>query len=526
MMAQTVSVHNGNSGTVSQEHNARDAEYIKNHVNQEGVIEGGYYRTIIHEPKEEAINRIFASALEEYNAKKRADVKHPGREIDDYYKHLASLLEENKKRKSVDGNKSGYEVMQPCYEVILQIGNIDTVNCSSDSDYDTDRLDPRVAEEILLEAINRVKEKFIIPAVDREGRPILDEDGNQKMWTCIEIIGLYVHDDEKLKGIHAHLDYIPVAHNYKRGLSMQPGLTKALEEMGLRQDRLEDLSKDRTRLMMERFGIEYHDSDYMDANGKQIPKSELTDEQKLHRKLASELVPCRTPQMKLQDMFRDSIREVMTERGIPIADIQQSNRDHSDKRSWAEIMEQVAANKQSKEIHKELSGKIKTLKSDIEMIEEKRSSLINWDKRPKSEKELMKQVNEEVKDMPNIIGPKMKLVPDILWNNLLKLLKGYFRLEAENNKLRASTGIQKVREANAVINKRDSIIDAAESKAKDIITEAESVRIRSKLLKENHELRSELDIYRSAADRNPGFMKAVEQEMRGKETHRVSETSR
>lgn len=148
-------------------------------------------------------------------------------------------------------------------------------------------------------------------------------------------------------------------------------------------------------------------------------------------KLASELVPSRTPQMKLQDLFRDSIREVVPERGVPIADMLQSDRGHSEKKSWA-----------------------------------------------------------------------------------------------ENNKLRASTGIQKVREANAVINKRDSIIDAAESKAKDIITEAESVRIRSKLLKENHELRAELDIYRSAADRNPGFMKAVEQEMRGKETHRVSETSR
>lgn len=127
--------------------------------------------------------------------------------------------------------------------------------------------------------------------------------------------------------------------------------------------------------------------------------------------------------------------------------------------------------------------------------------------------------------MPNIIGPKMKLVPDTLWSNLLKLLKGYFRLEAENNKLRASTGIQKVREANAVINKRDSIIDAAESKAKDIITEAESVRIRSKLLKENHELRSELDIYRSAAGKNPAFMKAVEQEMEGQKKSRSEERS-
>lgn len=59
MMAQTVSVHNGNSGKVAQEHNARDAEYLKYHVNQEGVIPGGYYKIIVHEPEADAINRIF-----------------------------------------------------------------------------------------------------------------------------------------------------------------------------------------------------------------------------------------------------------------------------------------------------------------------------------------------------------------------------------------------------------------------------------------------------------------------------------
>ena len=115
MIAQTVSVHNGNSGKVAQEHNARDAEYLKYHVNQEGVIPGGYYKIIVHESEADAINRIFSDALEEYNAKKRADVKHPGREIPDYYEHIKSQLDESKKRKSVKGNKGGFEMMQPCY---------------------------------------------------------------------------------------------------------------------------------------------------------------------------------------------------------------------------------------------------------------------------------------------------------------------------------------------------------------------------------------------------------------------------
>lgn len=59
MMAQTISVHNGNSVMVGQEHNARKAEYLKYHVNQEHVLPDGYHKSIIHEPLEEAINRIF-----------------------------------------------------------------------------------------------------------------------------------------------------------------------------------------------------------------------------------------------------------------------------------------------------------------------------------------------------------------------------------------------------------------------------------------------------------------------------------
>ena len=101
MVEQTISVHNGNSSTVGQAHNNREAEYLRNHVNQDHVNVNGYHRTIIHENVEDAINRIFADSLEEYNAKKRADKKHPGREIKNYYKHLEKLCEDKKKRKAI-----------------------------------------------------------------------------------------------------------------------------------------------------------------------------------------------------------------------------------------------------------------------------------------------------------------------------------------------------------------------------------------------------------------------------------------
>lgn len=140
--------------------------------------------------------------------------------------------------------------MQPCYEVIVQIGNCDTVNSRTNPGYDLDRLDPELGEKMLLEAIERTRERFMVPAADKNGNPICDENGVQKTWCCIEIVGLYIHDDEIKKGIHAHVDYVPVAHNYRRGLSMQPGLNNALTEMGLAADRIEDIAPERTRLMM------------------------------------------------------------------------------------------------------------------------------------------------------------------------------------------------------------------------------------------------------------------------------------
>ena len=52
-------------------------------------------------------------------------------------------------------------------------------------------------------------------------------------WTAgmNEAIGIYYHGDEE-GGPHVHVDYVPVAHGYSRGPSVQPGLAKALGEQG------------------------------------------------------------------------------------------------------------------------------------------------------------------------------------------------------------------------------------------------------------------------------------------------------
>ena len=46
------------------------------------------------------------------------------------------------------------------------------------------------------------------------------------------LIGAYLHGDEQ-GGVHVHLDYIPVAHGYRRGPDTQTGLSRALQEQGI-----------------------------------------------------------------------------------------------------------------------------------------------------------------------------------------------------------------------------------------------------------------------------------------------------
>ena len=47
----------------------------------------------------------------------------------------------------------------------------------------------------------------------------------------LALIGAYYHADEQGEP-HVHLDYVPVAHGYTKGMDTQAGLVKAFGEMG------------------------------------------------------------------------------------------------------------------------------------------------------------------------------------------------------------------------------------------------------------------------------------------------------
>lgn len=51
----------------------------------------------------------------------------------------------------------------------------------------------------------------------------------------LAVVGMYIHMDEKSP--HLHLDYVPVAHGYTKGLEARNSLDKALKEQGIEIDK-------------------------------------------------------------------------------------------------------------------------------------------------------------------------------------------------------------------------------------------------------------------------------------------------
>lgn len=171
-------------GKGSQLHNKRAYESIgrdiPEHIDSLRTHENV---TLVDIPIKQAYDELFGEALAAYNAKqKRSD-----RKIDDYCEHI---------KKSKNGEKLFYE---------------DVVQWGSVSDF-TDEKTRQTAKKCLIEYVKGFEER----------NPNL------------KLIGAYIHMDEASP--HLHLDYIPVAKGYKRGLSVRNSFSKALHEMGFEQD--------------------------------------------------------------------------------------------------------------------------------------------------------------------------------------------------------------------------------------------------------------------------------------------------
>ena len=185
-MEYTISTHNGSN--VSQEHNLRNRSITdkENHINREGIHE-----TWLHIGMRDAYHKLFDDYMLEYNSlQKRED-----RKIHNYFNHVRD-----------DSRK------HTAYELIISIGS------------KNNRPDDKIAKKIMFDFC--------------------------KNWASrnpnLVMIGAYYHADEV--GVpHVHIDYIPVAEGYQRGMRRQNGLVKSLGNMGFIKN-----GKDTAQIQWER----------------------------------------------------------------------------------------------------------------------------------------------------------------------------------------------------------------------------------------------------------------------------------
>lgn len=166
-------------GKGSQLHNRREYEKIgksiPDNIDSSKTAEN---ITLVDRDIKEAYREIFGEALDKYNAKqKRAD-----RKIEDYCDHI---------KKSKNGEKLFYE---------------DVVQWGSKDDFQNPQTRERAKEALV---------KYV--------------EGFEERNPNLKLIGAYIHMDEASP--HLHLDYVPVAHGYSRGLSTRNSLDRAMKEM-------------------------------------------------------------------------------------------------------------------------------------------------------------------------------------------------------------------------------------------------------------------------------------------------------
>lgn len=167
----TISVHNGTK--VSRAHNVRNRKVTDKEPH---IDKNGWYAIWHDEPLRDAYKRLFGKAQEEFNLKQTRN----DRRIVDYL----SNVQKSAKQHAV-------------YETIITLGNVD------------EHPAPHESYEILQQVYGEWK----------------------KNYPNLAVVGAYFHADEK-GAPHIHIDYVPIAHGYKKGMAVQNGLVKAFGEMG------------------------------------------------------------------------------------------------------------------------------------------------------------------------------------------------------------------------------------------------------------------------------------------------------
>lgn len=192
-MKMTVSFSKGKKSETSIKHNNRslekDFDYTKKghtHIKQQYTSQN---RILKHESIRDAYKNLFGKAADQYNQKQ----KRKDRKIKDFYQHI---------------KKSGKQQTQ--FEFIAQVGN--------KADFEgLDRLDPQGRWQQAADLLQEYEADF------------------EKRHPQMHVYNATIHMDEE-GAPHLHMNLVPVATGYKRGVAVQPSLKRVLSQEGYAAD--------------------------------------------------------------------------------------------------------------------------------------------------------------------------------------------------------------------------------------------------------------------------------------------------
>lgn len=307
-MNVTIATHNGSAA--HRDHNIRNEKVVSKEAH---IQENGHYEIWKDETPRQAYHKLFDKSVERYNAKQTRE----DRKITNYY----SQVEKDAKK-------------HPVYEMIVGVypekGKF---------------IDEEIQRAILKEFVDNWQVR------------------NPNLYMC----GAYFHADEEGEP-HVHIDYIPVARGYSKGIDTQTGLVKALEQQGIVKE-----GRETAQIKWERSENEYL-TKLCEARGLEVQHPTNKGKEHLHTEIYKAQKTLESTLGHTKDLLniQDDLRaetgklEATRDKAERQAEKAIERKQRAFSRSWKKDKE--AGWNYDKGLEKEIKSLVKERKADVEAI--------------------------------------------------------------------------------------------------------------------------------------------------------------
>lgn len=424
-------------GKGSQLHNRRDYEKIGKDIPEnidQNLTEQNI--TIVDKNIKEAYQEIFGEALQEYNQKqKRAD-----RKIEDYYEHIS---------KSKNGEKL-------FYEDVLQWGKKEDFQNNPE------------LKETAKECLKEYAESF------------------EKRNPNLKLIGAYIHMDEVSP--HLHLDYVPVAHGYSRGLKTRNSLDKAMKEMGFQPEK-ESRKNNATKLWKE--NERKYFGDICRSKGLEVEAERSYDRKSLsveeYKEAKDKMIDAIEQEKGLLEQSIESNKKEIQELEVKKADLTSEA---------SELTAQISeADKKLETINKAKDKAANTLKSTQKDVQAREMYLgvLNSSEIEKVQNRARENVLSKIQGKDEVILDKTDYM------NLLRTAKLVDELKRKMDKMAAAY--------KAKMKEAENLLAAAKEKAREIVKGAKGESMKMRLDQAKDEIA--LERYKALENKFPDVFKEM-----------------